>query len=105
MGSVQGLVRSLLTVLKSLAGSDRVKVEVVKAGGIELVLDAMRTHQRSAGVCEMACAAMASLMLRFPAHCDSVIESGGHEVICTTLGLHTSSVPVQVLHFKFEFLV
>lgn len=83
-------------MVKALAGSDRVKVEVVRAGGAEIVVDAVRRHQRSAAVCEAGCAAIAALVLRFPAHCDAVIDAGGPEVICTTLELHKSSAAVQV---------
>ena len=93
---LQGLVRSLLVVVKALAGSDRVKVEVVRAGGTETVIDAMRRHQRTAAVCEAGCAAIAALVLRFPAHCDAVIAAGGSEVICATLELHANSAAVQV---------
>jgi len=100
----QVLVRSLLVVLRALAGSDQVKVDVVRAGGVETVVDAMRRHQRNAGVCEASCAAVAALVLRFPAHCDAVIDAGGPEVICTTLELHASSAVVQVL-VKFSSCV
>lgn len=84
-------------MVKALAGSDRVKVEVVHAGGVETVIDAVRRHQRNAAVCEAGCAAIAALVLRFPAHCDAVIEAGGPEVICTTLELHGNSAAVQVM--------
>lgn len=84
-------------MVKALAGSDRVKVEVVRAGGVETVVDSMRRHQRNAAVCEAGCAAIAALVLRFPIHCDAVIDAGGPEVICTTLELHASSASVQVL--------
>jgi len=91
-------------VVKALAGSDRVKVEVVRAGGVEMVVDAMRRHQRNAAICEAGCAAIAALVLRFPAHCDAVIDAGGPEVICTTLELHQSSAAVQVLELDLAFV-
>jgi len=91
-------------VVKALAGSDRVKVEVVHAGGVEMVFDAMRQHQRNAAVCEAGCAAIAALVLRFPDHCDAVIGAGGPEVICTTLELHQSSAAVQVLELDLAFM-
>lgn len=84
-------------MVKALAGSDRVKVEVVRAGGVETVIDAMRRHQRNAAVCEAGCASVAALVLRFPAHCDAVVDAGGPEVICTALELHANSAAVQVL--------
>jgi len=84
-------------VVKALAGSDKVKVEVVRAGGVEIVIDAMRQHQRNAGVCEAGSAALAALVLRFPTHCDAVVDAGGPELLCTTLELHAGSAAVQVL--------
>jgi len=93
----------LLIVVKALAGCDRVKVEVVRAGGLETVIDAMRRHQRQAAVCEASCAAIAAIVLRFPENCDAVVDAGGPEVICTTLELHASSVTVQVLRLSFAF--
>lgn len=89
-------MHSLLVVIKALAGSDRVKEEVVHAAGIDIVIDAIRRHQRAAAVCEAGCAAMAALVLRFPAHCDAVVAAGGPEVIATTLELHATSAAVQV---------
>jgi len=88
-------------VVKALAGSDRVKVEVVQCGGVETIFDAIRRHQRNAGVCEAGCAAVAALVLRFPAHCDAVVDCGGPEVICTTLEVHQNSAAVQVLLKNF----
>lgn len=90
-------------MVKALAGSDRVKVEVVRAGGMETVINAMRRHQRNASICEAGCAALAALVLRFPAHCDAVVDAGGPEVICTTLELHATSAAVQVLQLSLAF--
>jgi len=69
---------------------------VVHAGGAETIIDAVQRHQRTAAVCEAGCAAIAALVLRFPAHCDAVIAAGGPELICTTLELHANSAAVQV---------
>ena len=77
---------------------------MVRVGGVETVIDAMRRHQRNAAVCEAGCAAIAALVLRFPAHCDAVIDAGGPEVICTTLELHGSSAAVQVVELDLAFV-
>lgn len=83
-------------VLKALAGSDEGKVALVRAGAVQMVIDAVRRHQRNARLCEAGCAAVAAVVLRFPVHCDAVVDAGGPEVICTTLELHASSAAVQV---------
>jgi len=90
------LVRSLLIFTKVLAGSDRAKVEITRAGGIECIFDAVRTHHRSAGVCEAGFAAVGAVVLRYPAHCDEAVNVGGPEVICTAMELHATAVNVQV---------
>lgn len=82
--------------IKVLAGSDRVKTEVTRSGGIVSIFDTIRTHHRNAGVCEAGCAAIGAVVLRFPAHCDAVIDAGGPEVICTAMELHAGSPAVQV---------
>jgi hypothetical protein len=92
----QGLLRSLLVFIKVLAGSDRAKVEITRAGGIELILDAVRSHHKTAGICEAGFAAIGAIVLRFPAHSELVVEAAGAEVICTAMDLHADSIAVQV---------
>ena len=90
------MVRSLLIFTKVLAGSDRAKVEITRAGGIESILDAVRSHHRTAGVCEAGFAAVAAVVLRYPSHCDAAVNAGAPEVICTAMELHANTVNVQV---------
>ena len=93
----QGFVRSALGVLKAICGSDPVKVEVIRCGGAEIVLDSINTHARSAGVSEIGCATIAALVLRHPANCAEVMKCNAAECIVRCLQLHKGSVNVQVL--------
>ena len=88
-------MRSLLGVLKALAGSDVVKLEVIKEGGIELVLEAVQKHLRIGPLCEVGCATIAALVLRFPAHTVRVMASGGPDIIAKILHLHAKISSVQ----------
>ena len=43
----QNVVRQCVTLLKAMSGNDDVKVAVVKAGGVELLLKVLSTHNSS----------------------------------------------------------
>lgn len=42
---LQGIVKQALELLKALAGNDDIKIQIVKSGGIQLILAAMTQHQ------------------------------------------------------------
>ena len=75
-----------LKVLKALAGNDKVKVEIVRAGGITWILTAITKHQKQPIVCEIGCACIAALALRNPEHCQLTMQNNGAEVLVTTTG-------------------
>ena len=83
-------------VLRALAGSDKVKVAVVKQGGIELAVAAMVKHARISSIAEGACAVLAALTLRNPAHCQKVVECCGHEAIVQVMKIHPNESAMQV---------
>ena len=83
-------------VLRALAGSDKVKVAVVKQGGIELAVAAMVKHASNSSIAEGACAVLAALTLRNPAHCQKVVECCGHEAIVQVMKIHPNESAVQV---------
>ena len=93
---MQSLTKQVISVLKAIAGNDDVKVAIATAGGIELILMAMSKHQRNAGICEIACAAIATIVLRQPTHCARVMQGGGADVILKTMQLHPEAPMVQV---------
>ena len=83
-------------VLRALAGSDKVKVAVMKQGGAELVVAAMEKHASNASIAEGACGVLAALTLRNPAHCNKVIECQGHAAIIQVMNVHSNEAAVQV---------
>ena len=87
-------------MLKALGGSDKVKVAVVKQGGVEMVVAAMVKHAKNAAIAENACSVLATVTLRNPAHCNKVMEVNGHEAVVQAMKIHPQEPGVQVL---FEF--
>lgn len=94
--SPQGISKQVLCVMKAVAGNDDVKVAICKAGGIELILNAVSKHQRSAVVCETGCAALATLALRQLEHGQRIMDSNGPEVIVKAMQLHPTEAGLQV---------
>ena len=92
----QTIVRRALVVLRALAGSDKVKVAVFRQGGIELAVGSMVKHASNASIAEGACAVLAALTLRNPAHCQKVMECQGHEAIVQAMKIHPKEAAVQV---------
>jgi len=92
----QNLECSLLGLLKTLAGSDPVKVEIIKEGGVEIIVEVLSKYIRNATVCDVGCATVAALVLRFPAHSATVMESGAPDLIIKSMQLHPKLPSVQV---------
>ena len=87
-----------LKVLKALAGNDKVKVEIVRAGGITWILTAITKHQKQPIVCEIGCACIAALALRNPEHCKLTMQNNGAEVLVKPLSIHSEHAGAQVTH-------
>lgn len=83
-------------MLKTLAGNDEVKKAIVDTKGMDLILIAMRTHEKLPFVAEQGCASLASISLRNPDNCAAIVASGGPEVILKAMQLHNDVVNVQV---------
>ena len=89
-------MKHALIVMKALAGNDEIKAEISKLGGIELVVQAMNTHQNMAGIAEAACRLLTAVTLRNPDNCRKVVECLGHNHIVQAMKLHPQSVGVLV---------
>ncbi|XP_070206369.1 armadillo repeat-containing protein 6-like [Littorina saxatilis] len=89
------IVRQALVTLRALAGSDKVKVAVMKQRGIELAVAAIVKHDSISAIAEGACATLAALTLRNPAHCNKVIECRGHEAVVQAMKIHPKNASVQ----------
>ena len=64
---------------------------------MNLILIAMKTHEKLPFVAEQGCAALASISLRNPDNCTAIVAAGGPEVILKAMQLHSNVVNVQVL--------
>lgn len=91
----QNLEYSILGLLKTLAGSDPVKGEIVKQGGLETIVEIMNKYIRNAGLCDVGCATIAALVLRFPAHSKTALESGAPDCIVKLMQVHAKNASVQ----------
>jgi len=91
------LAKQALMVMKSIAGNDDVKRTIVESGGIQLVLQVMSCHQRSVGVSEAGCTALAVIALRVPENCHKIVTMGGVELLIKAMQIHPNEVAVQVL--------
>lgn len=91
----QRMVQRCLTLMKTIAGNDKVKGEIVKAGGVQLILLAMNKHQADAQLCVAACTCLAVLALRVPPNCEAIMEAGGANSIVTAMRIHKDVVAVQ----------
>ncbi|XP_033749978.1 armadillo repeat-containing protein 6-like [Pecten maximus] len=91
----KGVVRQALGLIKALAGNDEVKIEAVKISAFEIILVAMIKHQANSGVAELSCATIATLVLRNPAHCITVINLAGHQSIIQAMKIHPKEGGVQ----------
>lgn len=91
----QRVVLRGLSLMKTIAGNDKVKGDIVKAGGAELVLMAMAKHQTNPQVCDAGCACLAALALRSPPNCEVIVNGGGANSIVTAMKIHKDFVTVQ----------
>ena len=82
--------------MKAIAGNDKVKIEIVRAGGIPLILGAITRHQKHPIICEIGCACVAAIVLRNPDHCRVAIENHAPDVLIKTLTLHPDHAGAQV---------
>jgi hypothetical protein len=89
-------VKQLLGVIKAVAGNDNVKGTILRENGAELIVGAMSKHMSRATVCELACAAIAMIILRQPEYCQRVMDANGAEVIVQAMNVHKDSSGVQV---------
>ncbi|ELU02618.1 hypothetical protein CAPTEDRAFT_184330 [Capitella teleta] len=93
--SHQGLVKQILGVLKAISGNDQVKVAIVAQNGAPLIVTATDKHIKQASVAEMSCSAVASIVLRNPAHCKVFMECQVADVIVKAMQLHADKSGVQ----------
>ncbi|XP_014665235.1 PREDICTED: armadillo repeat-containing protein 6-like [Priapulus caudatus] len=91
----QILVKQAVNLIKAASGNDNVKDEVVKTGGVSLLLQVPNSHGGSTQLCECVCAALATLALRNPDHADLIVRAGGAEVVVQCMKNHPAHNGVQ----------
>jgi ATP sulfurylase len=93
-----------LGVLKAVSGNDDVKVAIVNNNGAPLIITATSKHIQQASVVETSCSAVASIVLRNPAHCKVFMEAEVADVIVKGMQIHADKMGVQVI-MQYPFLL
>ncbi|CAK8694081.1 unnamed protein product [Clavelina lepadiformis] len=91
----QNVVRQCVTLLKAISGNDDVKVAVVKAGGIDFLLKTLNNHKSNASICEACFAALTTLALRNPSHCDAIMSKNAALLMKEAMLEHSDHPGVQ----------
>jgi len=89
------LVTRTLKLMKVLAGNDKVKDDVGKAGGIPLVVAAINKHITRPATVEAGCGAITGLTLRQVENSKQVMECDGATTITTAMERHMKHKKVQ----------
>lgn len=89
------LVTRSLTLIKVLAGNDKVKDDVGKYGGIPLVVAAINKHITRPGTVEAGCGAITAVTLRQVDNSKQVMDCDGATTITTAMERHMKHRKVQ----------
>nr|CAB3223154.1 armadillo repeat-containing protein 6 [Phallusia mammillata] len=91
----QVVIKSCITLLKAISGNDEVKVAVVKAGIVDYLLKALDEHASNAQICEACFAALTTLTLRNPSHCDVIMSKRAAPLMTQAMRNHQDRPGVQ----------
>ena len=90
------VITRALVLLKVLAGNDQVKTEVGRAGGLQLIKEAVTQFLPRASTAEAGCAALASVCLRQPENCTNLVTlCEGAALITSCMRQHPKQRKVQ----------
>ncbi|KAK3861857.1 hypothetical protein Pcinc_032222 [Petrolisthes cinctipes] len=91
------LNKQAMSLMKTVAGNDKVKDGAMKAGIAPLLVAAMNRHQNVRGVCEEGCGAVSMLALRCPTHAKQLEEAGAGSAVLQAMKIHPKVVQIQKL--------
>jgi len=91
----EDLVTRSLTLMKVLAGNDKVKSEIAKGGGLPLILNAIDIHILKGVIVEQGLQAVTAICLRQPDNSKQVMEAEGANLITTAMARHPKHRRVQ----------
>lgn len=89
------VVRESLKLLKALAGNDKVKNNIIKAGAAPIIESAFNRHKADETIAKSALACISVLALRFQEHSMALFETGIAETIIETMKIHVNNKMVQ----------
>jgi len=89
------LVRQCFVLIKAMSGNDDVKRAVCKSQAIDLMMLALSEHKDSPAVCESVFAAVTTVSLRIPEHCDVIMSKGFAPLVISAMEFHKNHSGVQ----------
>jgi len=93
--SSPSLVRQCFVLIKAMSGNDDVKRAVCKSQAIDLMMLALNEHKDSPAVCESVFAAVTTVSLRNPDHCDVIMSKGFAPLVISAMEFHKNHPGVQ----------
>lgn len=88
------MVREGLKLLKALGGNDKVKVNIIQAGGAPLITTLLALHKSNSGIAKLALGCIATLSLRVQENGIAFFDAGAAEVIVETMKIHPQNKEV-----------
>ncbi|CAF0780977.1 unnamed protein product [Brachionus calyciflorus] len=84
------LLKSALSLLKSICNNDQVRHQATKLNAVELVKQVLFKYMPNLQICEMACAALSPLLLRNVEGSEQLYACQAHQVLVNILAMHST---------------
>lgn len=85
------LIKSSLSLLKSICNNDQVKMNATKANAIQLLRSVLDKYQKNTYVCELVCKALSTLLLRNVESCEQLYALEVHRILIQLLIIHVKN--------------
>lgn len=100
----ESFMKHSFKLLKSLAGNDECKWQIVKNGTAEAIVSGINRHQASATTVGLGLACVAALTLRCPDNSQIFFETGAPEAIVNAMKVHPDTENIQVHIFYISYM-
>jgi hypothetical protein len=89
----QVLLKSALSLLKSICNNDQVKYEATKSNAIDLIKGVVQKYNNNSQICELSCAALSTILLRNVEASEQLFSLHVHTLLVQLLNVHMSKSP------------
>lgn len=90
------LLKSALSLLKSICNNDQVKHEATKGNVIMLLKVVLQKYVANPQICELSCGALCSILLRNNEACEQLYQLQVHPILVQILTVHYQKPKVLV---------